>query len=225
MKECMSHCICASSETWPMTHCTLIRVDTLTRRPIHTQPLTRIQPATRSVRSIDDDLMMQICRVSISSLRHSSMAAALSSGIKAITVLTGVGGIGLYLYSMRTFTDNMFGVGESFHLRFRCCVTHNCFFRQLPRTTMHGVHVRLRSVQVIYRHGARTPLHVFPGEHDAGDWAASISVLPGNTVPLAITHVDGSDRPHSAADLIQKSTKLPGGSGIGLCDLMMMMID
>ena len=88
--------------------------------------------------------------------------------------------------------------------------------RQLPRTTLHGVHVRLRSVQVIYRHGARTPLHVFPGDHDAGDWATSISVLPGNTVPLAITHMDGSGRPHSAADLIQQSTKLPGGSGIGL---------
>ena len=42
------------------------------------------------------------------------MAAALSSGIKAITVLTGVGGIGLYLYSMRTFTDNMFAIVASF---------------------------------------------------------------------------------------------------------------
>lgn len=66
---------------------------------------------------------------------------------------------------------------------------------------------KLMLVQVIFRHGARTPLT--PNFWQGVEWDCCGN--PFKPAPVEIKHRSGGERPHSASDARQMGTALPGG--------------
>eukprot|EP00730_Choanoeca_flexa_P012815 TRINITY_DN4646_c0_g1_i1.p1 TRINITY_DN4646_c0_g1~~TRINITY_DN4646_c0_g1_i1.p1 ORF type:complete len:430 (+),score=80.09 TRINITY_DN4646_c0_g1_i1:16-1305(+) len=80
-----------------------------------------------------------------------------------------------------------------------------------------GRYLRLKQVQVFFRHGARTPIHHIPGEHNKeASWNISMcQELKDEERALRITNTEGGPRPISMLNEKQKLRLLPGGCHIG----------
>ncbi|EDQ92412.1 uncharacterized protein MONBRDRAFT_30813 [Monosiga brevicollis MX1] len=80
-----------------------------------------------------------------------------------------------------------------------------------------GRTLRLRQLQVFFRHGARTPIHSVPGnQNPSASWDADMcQSLPDLERTLRITDANGAPRPTNLANEKQKLSMLPGGCHLG----------
>nr|XP_012417136.1 PREDICTED: lysophosphatidic acid phosphatase type 6 isoform X1 [Odobenus rosmarus divergens] len=76
--------------------------------------------------------------------------------------------------------------------------------------------LELKMVQVVFRHGARSPLKPLPQEEQQAEWNLQLLEVPPQTqFDYTITNLAGGPKPHSPFDSQYHETKLKGGMFAG----------
>lgn len=76
--------------------------------------------------------------------------------------------------------------------------------------------LQLKMVQVVYRHGARSPLKPLPREEQQVEWSPQLLEVPPQTqFDYTVTNLAGGPKPHSPYDCQYRETTLKGGMFAG----------